>query len=68
MTSTGKRDKFGREISIGDRVVYPVRRRSDTYLNDAVITGATDDYMTATKQGGVQVKLRVPERCAIVEV
>lgn len=68
MTSTGLRDKFGREIKVGDRVVYPVRRRNDTMLNDAVITGATGGYMTATKNGGVQVKLRVPDRCAIVEV
>lgn len=67
-TSTGLSDKFGRDICVGHRVVYPVRRGSSTYLNDAVITGVLNGKLSAVKDGGVQIKLHLPGRCAIVEV
>lgn len=69
MTSTGLSDKFGREIKVGDMVVYPMRRRSEIMLNAATVTGAGFGYLVADKlEGNVQVKLRHPKRCAIVEV
>lgn len=69
MTLTGFKDKFERDIKVGDTVVYPVRRGSSTFLNAAKITGHLDNYLTAEKlPHGPSVKLRVPDRCAIVEV
>ncbi len=65
---TGQKDKFGRDICVGQIVVYPVRRASSIYLNDAKITGAIGNYLSAVNTDGVQVKLRYPNRCAIVEV
>ena len=68
MTSTGFKDKFGREIKVGDLVVYPVRRQSSTFLNDARITGALAGALTGVNAKGNTVTLRIPKRCAIVEV
>lgn len=67
MASTGLKDKFSRAIKVGDVVVYPVRRGSCLYLNHATVTGVDGSALLATTDMNVKVKIRVVDRCAIVE-
>jgi len=73
MDLTTPTDKFGREIRAGQTLVYPVRRRSVVSLKAAKVTGYEDGVISATSIDSIDgrqisIKLRNPERCAIVEV
>ena len=65
-------DKFNREFKQGDTVVYPVRRGSQTDLKTAIVVGTTGNVIDALTVGAddrsINIKLRHPKRCAIVEV
>ena len=71
MTSLLK-DKFDRTINTGDTVVYPVRRGSQMDLKSAVVTGIVGEEIHALTVGAddrsINVKLKHPKRCAIVEL
>jgi len=64
-------DKFKREIKIGDTLVYPVRRRSTVALKSAAVVGFEEGVIAAISTDSIDgrqiiVKLRHPDRCAIV--
>lgn len=62
-------DILGREIKVGDLVAYPVRRRSTISLFAATIESIQPDGTLIGRKHGatVQVKLRYPNRCVVVE-
>jgi hypothetical protein len=65
-------DVMGRDLRVGDMIVYPVRRKSDMVLKKAVVS-ETPGYGCVLKQGiiclserGRRLVIERPERCAIV--
>lgn len=66
------KDLFDREIKSGDTVVYPVRRGSRTELKSAIVTGIIGSEIHALTVGAddrtMNIKLKHPKRCAVVEI
>ena len=67
-------DVLGREIKLGDTIVYPVRRRAQMVLRVAVVS-ATPGQECDIKKGivalshpmGRRVIIENPKRCAIIQ-
>lgn len=76
MTDYTPKDFRGKEIKIGDTIVYPVRRRSNMYLKEATvmeITGVvTPDkknphqIIIAVNDKGRRLAITAVERCVVV--
>ena len=61
------KDILGREIKPLQRIVYPVRRRSEIYLRVATVISAEKE-LTCIRDGQARIlTLKHPDRCAIVE-
>jgi hypothetical protein len=58
------KDILGREIKVGDVLVYPVRRRSTIYLKMATVS--EPDPIVCLNKEGRRVVLKFSERCAVV--
>jgi hypothetical protein len=61
------KDKLGKELKPLQRIVYPVRRRSEIYLRLATVVSAEEE-LTCIRDGQARIlTLKHPDRCAIVE-
>jgi hypothetical protein len=62
-------DLLGKEIKPGQVVVYPVRRRSTISLCHATVISTEGELicMKTDKDQARQVKLKYPNRCAVVK-
>jgi hypothetical protein len=68
----GSVDFMGKDIKVGDIIVYPVRRRSDMTLKKATVFEApgfgcvVKKGIVALNDEGRRVIIEKPERCAVV--
>jgi hypothetical protein len=65
-------DCIGKEIRVGDMIVYPVRRKSELTLKSATVCerpgtrGLIKQGLICLNENGRRVVIEKPERCAIV--
>jgi len=65
-------DCLGKELQVGDKIVYPVRRRSNIALKVATVCerpgvrGLIKQGLICLNENGRRVTIEKPERCAIV--
>lgn len=62
------RDFLGREIKVGDELVYPVRRRSSMWLRKITVTDLGNGTVSGTGGQGRRVTIFKTERSIIVEI
>lgn len=60
------KDFLGQTIKVGDVLVYPVRRRSDMWLQKAQVLGFDQGQIKAMREDTVRVTLKHPETTIIV--
>lgn len=72
MSEPGYVDFLGKEIRIGDQIVYPVRRKGEMVLKKAVVS-ERPGIGCVIKQGlvclndrGRRIVISSPERCVVV--
>ena len=61
-------DFLGREIEVGDVLVYPVRRTSAMWLTKITVTDLGDGTVRGVNDNGRRIILSRPERSVIVEI
>lgn len=61
-------DFLGREIKVGQQLVYPVRRGSSMWLTKITVTDLGDDTVHGVNDNGRRITLSRPERSVIVEI
>lgn len=59
------KDFLGREIKVGDVLVYPVRRRSAMWLTKITVTDLGNDTVHGTNDNGRRITLSKPNRSII---
>lgn len=60
------KDKYGRPLKAGDKIVYAVRDGScSAALNDATVLRVEPDYITVQNATGKKFHLNYPERICL---
>ncbi len=61
------KDYLNKTISVGDKLVYPIRRGSDMYLRTLVVNALNHGIVYGINDKGRSVKLTQTSRCIVVE-
>ena len=61
------KDFLGRNIKVGDTLVYPVRRRSAMWLSAITVTDLGDGILHGTNRKGRRIKLSKPDRSVVIK-